>query len=424
MPQSTAQSAHLPSCTPVTSNPATVQLRERAAVHRAAKALAHEPDILARFTDDSERAGLIGESRNSRLLYLVGVSRHFDEPASALVTGPSSAGKSRAVKLVLSFFPPAAYLELSSVSPKALAYLDEPLSHRVLVMAEGAGFDSPFATYLVRTLLSDHRIRHVTVESTPDGLAPRTVEKDGPTGLIYTTTATSVHPENATRMLDLPMQDTAEQTRAVLRALADERQHDLDRRPWHKLDQLRQRQPREVTIPFAGALAVTIPDAATQHPRMRRDFNKVLTLIRAHALLHGATRPRDDQGRIVADLTDYAAVRELVSPIIGQAIGRTVDPEIRQTVEAVEAIHDETDDYVQVIAVAKRLGLHKSTASRRVSKTEEAGFLRNIEQRRGRPAQLVVADPMPRDEPVLPPPEAVMDADRCAGARLRRGRAK
>ena len=39
--------------------------------------------------------------------------------------------------------------------------------------------------------------------------------------------------------------------------------------------------------------------------RLRRDFSVVLSLIKAHAILHQATRERDADGRIVATLADY-----------------------------------------------------------------------------------------------------------------------
>ena len=37
---------------------------------------------------------------------------------------------------------------------------------------------------------------------------------------------------------------------------------------------------------------------------IRRDFMTLLNLIRAHAILHQATRERDDRGRVVATLDD------------------------------------------------------------------------------------------------------------------------
>ena len=80
-----------------------------------------------------------------------------------------------------------------------------------------------FATYLIRSLLSEGRLRYETVEKTEDGLAPKLIEREGPTGLIVTTTSLRLHPENETRMLSLTVTDTREQTAAVFKALANER---------------------------------------------------------------------------------------------------------------------------------------------------------------------------------------------------------
>jgi hypothetical protein len=55
-------------------------------------------------------------------------------------------------------------------------------------------------------------IRYELVEKTRDGMRPRLIEKQGPTGLIVTTTATRLHPENETRLLSLAVKDTREQT--------------------------------------------------------------------------------------------------------------------------------------------------------------------------------------------------------------------
>ena len=52
------------------------------------------------------------------------------------------------------------------------------------------------------------------------------------------------------------------------------------------------REPRR--IPFMRELARLMPTVAT---RLRRDFVSVLCLVRAHAILHQATRERDDRGR-------------------------------------------------------------------------------------------------------------------------------
>ena len=122
--------------------------------------------------------------------------------------GPSPGGKSFVVETTLKLFPPAAFYSLTAMSDRALAYSNEPLQHRHLVIYEAAGMASDFATYLIRSLLSEGCIRYETVEKTKDGLVSRLIEREGPTGLIVTTTSLRLHPENETRMLSLTITDT------------------------------------------------------------------------------------------------------------------------------------------------------------------------------------------------------------------------
>ena len=165
---------------------------------------------------------MVGERRAAKLIYLAVTSRLLDRPVSVAVKGPSSGGKSFVVESTLKFFPPEAFYSLTAMSDRALAYSSEPLRHRHLVIYEAAGMASDFATYLIRSLLSEGRLRYETVEKTKDGLAPRLIEREGPTGLIVTTTSLRLHPENETRMLSLTITDTHDQTAAVFRALAQE----------------------------------------------------------------------------------------------------------------------------------------------------------------------------------------------------------
>ena len=50
------------------------------------------------------------------------------------------------------------------------------------------------------------------------------------------------------------------------------------------------------------------------------------------------------------------------------------------------------------------MGLDKSVTSRRVRDATERGYLVNIEARRGRPARIVLGDPMPEMVKLLPEP--------------------
>jgi hypothetical protein len=358
------------------------------------------PNILERFAEDLSRSGVVGESKLAKLLYLAVTSRFLQRPVSVAMKGPSSGGKSYLTEQVLRFFPEEAYYALTAMSEHALAYGDEPLRHRFLVLYEAAGMDSDLTTYFVRSLLSEGRLRYETVEKTSEGMKPRLIEREGPTGLIVTTTAVKLHPENETRMLSLTVTDTQEQTREVMVALAEEPPGAPPKLgPWHALQRWLGAADRETSIPYAKDLAALIPPVAV---RLRRDFGALLNLIRACAILHQASRERDAEGRIVATLQDYAAVRTLVADLVSEGVEATVSPTVRETVEKLGRLYSDDDESVTIVKLAAELKLDKSSTWRRVRAAIDRGYIKNLEDRRGRPARLVLGDPLPDDIEVLP----------------------
>ena len=417
-------SAALRGATPLAEE---LHLERKEQAHKAWAAceeLAGTPNILERFAADLARSGVAGESRVAKLLYLAVTSRLLERPASIAMKGPSSGGKSYLTEQVLSFFPESAYYALTAMSERALAYSDEPLVHRFLVIYEAAGMESEFQTYLIRSLLSEGRVRYETVEKTADDMKPRLIERPGPTGLIVTTTRTRLHPENETRLISLAVTDTQDQTRDILAALASETEGEMpDMESWHALQTWLEGAERSVKIPYAKKLAGSIPPVAV---RLRRDFGALLNLIRAHALLHQANRRRDGDGRIVATTGDYSAVRELVAELISEGIEATVPATLRETVDKVAALYSEDSEAVTVADLARELKLDKSATSRRVGSATDRGYLKNLEDRRGRAARLVPGDPLPKDLEILPEPGALADdpgaeGDRCSIAVDREG---
>jgi hypothetical protein len=139
--------------------------------------------------------------------------------------------------------------------------------------------------------------------------------------------------------------------------------------------------------------------------RLRRDFGAVLNLIRAHATLHQASRERDADGAIIATLEDYVRVRELVADLVSEGIEATVPATVRETVEALRQLHTEESEPITIATLAQRLELDKSSAWRRVRTAMDRGYLKNLEDKKGRPARLISGDTLPDDVEILPAPE-------------------
>ncbi|MEP6598674.1 MAG: helix-turn-helix domain-containing protein [Actinomycetota bacterium] len=155
----------------------------------------------------------------------------------------------------------------------------------------------------------------------------------------------------------------------------------------------------------------------------------MLALIRAHAVLHQLSRDRDAHGRIVADLGDYIAVRDLVGDVVSAAAGQTVPDTVRETVDAVVRLAG--SEGVTAVAVAEVLKVDKSAASRRLAVARAGGYVKNLEEHRGRPGRWAVGDPLPGAEGLLPvahtlgnplPPETTgVEGGGCTVARLSEG---
>jgi hypothetical protein len=315
---------------------------------RAVAAHPHTPpawaadlDILNRLVRDLRVCGLVGEEHSARLVYLAVLSQMLDDPVSLAMKGLSSAGKSFTVETVLRFVPPEALIVMTAMSERALVYMADDFAHKTLVLYEAVALrearektDSNLTAYIVRSLLSEGKIRYPVATRGGDGkMTTRWIEKSGPVNLLVTTTATTLHGENETRMLSLPADDSEAQTKAVLRALAAGRQREPDYDAWHDYHRWLAAANHGVVIPYAGWLAEQIPAVAV---RLRRDFRSLLRLIQTHAIMHQQTRDIDGAGRIVATEADYLAVRELVADLISDAIGATVPPAMRETVQAVD----------------------------------------------------------------------------------------
>ena len=347
------------------------------------------------------RLGVVGERRGAKLIYLAVTSRLLERPVSVAVKGPSSGGKSFVTESVLKLFPASAFHALTAMSDRALAYSNEPLKHRHLVIFEAAGMSGEFATYLIRSLLSEGRLRYETVEKTKDGLAPRLIEREGPTGLIVTTTALRLHPENETRMLSLTVSDTTEQTAFVFQALANEASGEIDLILARAANLARDRivsSQCSVRQRFGGASASHCrPPAARFQNGADVDPCPCASAPSSTAEGRSGAHRCDRRGLCCRPRTRGRSRR-------GRGRGKCParGPRDRRRGGPLDRRRERE---VRQADLRARLKLDKSVISRRVADALDRGYLRNLEDRKGRPARLVMGDPLPDEVDVLPQPE-------------------
>jgi hypothetical protein len=321
-----------------------------------AEALLKDPTLLARTQKDLSDMGIVSEEDNKVLIYLIATSRKMRNPLGATVKASSSAGKNNLIGKVASLMPPEDVRDLSYMSAKALLHVPSDWAkHKLLMITEIVGKEQ--AEYLIRVFQSEGKVRSaVTVrehESGPFKVVEKEVE--GPAAYLDTTTKYETHPENATRVFEIYLDESEEQTKAIMRQQAKEAGTEKfriaeEREKITKIHRNAQRLLKpglNVIIPYADLI-----EFPTEHVRGRRDFPKLLSLIQVIAFLHQYQRKVNtcqDQEYIEAELVDYDLAYNLVKQTFMDTLddldkrSRSVYEKVAESVEEDEEF---TRDYV------------------------------------------------------------------------------
>lgn len=372
-------------------------------------------DQLRHFRAALDQVGYAGDPTPLELVHTALHSRNLPRPIGLALKGPSAAGKTFTVEVARRFHPADAVLPLEGMSERYLAYTDAPTAHRYVLVAEGDAIHSEgIGASIVRSLAWGEGIRYGTVIVTDAGPVAVEIEKPGPTGLLTTSTH-DLQEEIETRLISLPITDSPDQTKEIVRELARKaegaRPADPDLDLWISASRLLAAVgEKRVVVPFASELAERVP---TRDVRMRRDFQQLLSCVRALAFMHQPRRERDAEGRVLANAWDYLNARRLMAQVL-QVSQSSVTGEVRETVEMVaertgpQGGHSEGVSYTRL---GEELGLTAEGARYRARQALKKGWLVNAEERRGYPARLRIGDPLPEDESVLPEADELFGTD-------------
>ena len=353
----------------------TEQMARLKELEKAAEAVLSAPDPLALVRQAILSQGYGGDVGQPIIVYLSATSRLLAMrpgamPVHLLLVAQSTSGKSYLLGVVLRLLPNEAYHVIDAGSPRVLIYDEADLQHRVLVFGEAdslpAGEDNPAAS-AVRNLLQEHCLKYkVTIKNPETGeYGVKEVEKPGPTVMISTSTRRLGH-QLDTRFFSLNVADDPDK---IKEALLTQAELDLNgaTAPDDPLiafqSYLQILAPWKVVIPFIKELAAEIGHRATA-PRIMRDFARLISLIKAVAIIRHRQRQRDEAGRVIAQIEDYATVFNLVGPMY-EATLTGATKELRATVQTVGEMLDKGEK-ITTTTLSAQLGIDRSTASRRV----------------------------------------------------------
>jgi hypothetical protein len=295
-----------------------------------------------------DAAGIVAEDENAQLLLLIATTRILPNPVHALVVGTTGAGKSALVNAVSAAIPPCHRRTLVGTSARAL--LVHPLKPATLLnWLELPNLDSEsIASTILRALLwqdGSDSADYLLTEWVGGRAKARTLKLPRQIALLSTRVDLPKDEQLVTRLFIVEVKETPEKRQSVLSAIArqwqDSERPDPDalRQPVVAFMEWAQRRTWRVVIPFADALMALL----SQLPPAERDYRdaaNLLRLIAASAIWHLSHRQHaiSDEGvTVVADLADYALVRQLVAPAFAKTRAFALSEGERQIVDALRA---------------------------------------------------------------------------------------
>ena len=275
-----------------------------------------------------EKLGLVGEQTNKLMAYLVMTSRKMDDPLALMILSGSGAGKSLLQDTLLQLCPEEDLVKLTSLTDRALFYKGEhALKNKVLALEEVAGAEGAY--YAIRNLISAKKlVIESTIKNPLTGqLTTQVNTVYGPTAVFQTTTRPDLDAETRSRFIITSIDESAEQTRAILEA----------QRHRHTLEGLRRKKQREAIFKRHHAFQRLLKPLPVVNPfepllsyaedrlAVRRDNPKYLNLVLAVTFLYQFQRPVKHDGQSGLDylettLDDIAIANDLAAALFGQSL--------------------------------------------------------------------------------------------------------
>jgi hypothetical protein len=300
--------------------------------------------------------GLIGERRNSLVLFLACLTSVFDNPVSVIVKGATSGGKSNLIKTVLKLIPRRFVISRTSLSGKALAHSKKGLARRILYVAEFRGAKD--AQYLLRLQQSEGEIAHEYATVMGKSRGTSVVRKMGIPVLLTSTTERTVFADDETRFLSLWVNESPKQTLAIVKAeiAPPVNSGAADLAAWQAAVELLLTYSPSFEFPeWFKFVASRLP---VSHVRVRRDWPRFLSLCKAVALCQSfapQNNSRTATKRIPISFADYCVSYQLLNNVFSSTVYNAHEREV-EIAEQVQKLYAKKMQPLKVAEISKALG--------------------------------------------------------------------
>jgi DNA primase len=264
-----------------------------------------KPNLLQRTSQLIALSGIVGETTNALIAYLVYNTRKQSVPLHVMFLGASGSGKTYLQERISELIPAEDKIEITQITENALYYFKQhELQQKLILIEDLDGALTVF--YPLRELQTKRRIsKTVTLKDNKGNLKTITLTVEGPVCVSGCTTKEKIYEDNANRCILLYTDQTREQDRRIneyqTKLAAGEINREREQR-YKELFQHMQRVLRTITILNPYAKYIQLPE---QVFKPRRTMTLLLGFIEAVTFYHQYQREvkKDAGGQLYIETT-------------------------------------------------------------------------------------------------------------------------
>ncbi len=277
--------------------------------------------LLKKTNEQIGKSGVIGETVNRLLMYLILTSRKTNTPLHCISLGSSGVGKTHLQSSISALMPEEDVIEVTNLSANALYYFARTeLRHKIIVIEDLDGAAS--VLYVIRELASKKTIKKRVVHKDKNGNT-KTVELvvEGPVCIAGATTQESVYEDNSNRSFLLYIDESHEQDIRIMnyqrRASAGKlnEQNEINARALLKNVQ-RVLRPIKVINPYAEYLS--LPSAVFKPRRTNAHYLQFIEAITFYKQYQRHKQYHKETGEeyIETTIEDIEEANELIQEVL------------------------------------------------------------------------------------------------------------
>lgn len=295
-------------------------------------------NLIKRFNEQIEKAGITGEDNNRIFLFVIATSYKMPDTLHALIQGSSGSGKTYLSRQITDLMPKEDVIRLTRVTESSFYnYGEYELQHKLIALEDVDGLKEE-AEFAFRELQSNGEI--ISSTSTKDegsGQIKAQIKKvRGPIGSIATTTRGEIYEDNMSRIFLLAVDESKAQTHRIINyqnrraAGGINKAEERETRAFIQ-NCIRMLKPYEVINPYANK--ILLPQEAHKIRRLTELYHAFINQI---TLLNQYQRSRASTGALITEKEDIATAIEIMFESIILKIDE-LDGSLRQFYEDLKA---------------------------------------------------------------------------------------